>query len=62
MAEKTHRKVKVVWKPIKGSAKTEKELYTIALKHKNLLDKLREYDLKHQDPHTTKKLVETKTP
>ncbi len=47
MAEKKHKKTRVVWKPVKGSAKVEKELYMIALKHKDLLDKLREYDLKH---------------
>ncbi len=46
MAGKTRKKVKVVWKPVKGSAKVEKELYMIALKHKDLLDRLREYDLR----------------
>ncbi len=47
MTEKKRKKVKVVWKPVKGSAKVEEELYMIALKYKELLDKLREYDLKH---------------
>ena len=47
MAKKTYKKTRIVWKPVKGSAKVEEELYMIALKYKELLDKLREYDLKH---------------
>ena len=47
MAKKTRKKVKVVWKPVKGSAEVERELYMIAMEYKDLLDRLREYDLKH---------------
>ncbi len=47
MAQKKRKKVRVVWVPVKPSKREGEFIRKLIMENKDLLDKLREYDLKH---------------
>ena len=46
MVRKTRKKTKVVWAPVKPSRREKELIRSIISENKDLLDKLREYDLR----------------